>query len=95
MPVGITYEQKLDYTKQSFSRSYNVMYVTTAVAENDVFNSTTNFIKDNFKIRDQTQKEIWLMGFEISGDAYFEKRWSKNKFVSQANFEKLSMYLAG
>ena len=95
MPVGITYEQKLDFRKQSFSRSYNVMYVTTAVAENDVFNSTTNFIKDNFKIRDQTQKEIWLMGFEISGDAYFEKRCSKNKFVSRANCEKLSMYLAG
>ena len=95
MPVGITYEQKVDYTKQSFSRSYNVMYVTTAVAENDVFNSTMNFIKDNFKIRDQTQKEIWLMGLEISGNANIEKRWGKNKFISQSNFEELSRYLAG
>ena len=78
MPVGITYEQKLDFTKQSFSRSYNVMYVTTAIAENDVFNSTTNFIKDNFKIRDQTQKEIWLMGLEITGGPDTENRCSSN-----------------
>ena len=93
MPVGITYEQKVDYTKQSFSRLYNVMYVTTAVKEKDVFNSTMNFIKDNFKIRDQTQKEIWLMGFEISDKSNFEKRCSKNKFISQAIFEKLSRNL--
>ena len=75
MPVGITYEQKLDYTRQSFSRSYNIMYVTSAVAEYDEFNSTMNFIKDNFKIRDQTQKEIWLMGLEISDGLDTEDRF--------------------
>ena len=88
MPVGITYEQKVDYMKKSFSRSHNVMYVTTAVAENDAFNSTTNFIKDNFNVRDQTQKETWLMGLELSGGPDIENRCGNNEFVPLANFGK-------
>ena len=51
------------------------MYVTTALDDgSDNSNNTMNFIIENFKLRDQMQKEIWLIGLEISGAENIEKR---------------------
>ena len=84
MPVGITYEGKVDSMKQSYSRSYNTMYVTTAGdAEHYEFNSTMNFIKNNFNLRDHTQKEFWLIGLETRDN-------TENKYNNE--FFSLSMH---
>ena len=82
MPVRITYEGKVDSMKQSYSRSYNTMHVTTAGdAEHYEFNSTMNFINDNFKIRDHTHKEIWLIGIENADGHNTENKYN-NELLS-------------
>ena len=74
-PVGVTNETNVDYTKPSFSRSMESMYVTTALDDrSDDSNKTMNFIKENFKLRDHLTKEIWLIGLEISGAEDIEER---------------------
>ena len=51
------------------------MYVTTALDDrSDSSNKTMDFIIENFKLRDQMQKEIWLIGLEISGAEDIEER---------------------
>ena len=75
MPVGVTNELNVDYTKPSFSRSFKAMYVTTAGNfENKEFNDTMSFVQDNFKLRGHAQKEIWLMGLEIPVGMNTEER---------------------
>ena len=73
MAVGVTTE--LNDMRPSFSRSFRAMYVTTASdVESKEFNDTFSFIKENFDLRDHTQKEIWLMGLELpSGKNLKEK----------------------
>ena len=66
MAVGVTTELNVNYMRPSFSRSFRSMYVTTAGdVDNKEFNDTFSFIKENFNLRDHTQKEIWLIGLEI------------------------------
>ena len=85
MPVGITYEGKVDSMKQSYSRSYNAMYVTTAGdAEHYEFINTMNFINNNFNLRDHTQKEIWLIGLE-NADGHITENKYNNEFLSLSN----------
>ena len=75
MPVGVSNELNVDYMKPSFSRSFKAMYVTTAGdVETKEFNDTINFIRDNFNLRDHTQKEIWLMGLETPSGMNVEER---------------------
>ena len=71
-PVGVTNEVNVE---PSFSRSMKSMCVTTALDDgSDNSNKTMSFIKENFKLRDQMQKEIWLIGLEISGAEDVEER---------------------
>ena len=73
MAVGVTTE--LNDMRPSFSRSFRAMYVTTASdVENKEFNDTFSFIKENFNLRDHTQKEIWLMGLELPSGKNFEEK---------------------
>ena len=79
MAVGVTSELNVDYMKPSFTRSFKAMYVTTAGdVENKEFNDTFSFIRDNFNIRDHTQKEIWLMGLEFPSGKNTEERYIMN-----------------
>ena len=73
MAVGVTTE--LNDMRPSFSRSFRAMYVTTASdVEKKEFNDTFSFIKENFDLRDHTQKEIWLMGLKIPNGKNFNEK---------------------
>ena len=75
MAVGVTTELSVNYMRPSFSRSFRAMYVTTAGdVDNKEFNNTFGFIKDNFNLRDHTQKEIWLMGLEMPSGKNFKEK---------------------
>ena len=87
MPVGITNEMNVGYLKTSFSRNSKGLYVTAiGVEDNKDFNDTMSFIHDNFRLRDHTQKEMWLVGLEIPNGMRSDERYSMDAINVIYNF---------
>ena len=76
IPVGVTNEMFVDYCKINFSRNPKGLYITTVSdADNKEFNNTMSFIQDNFRLRDHTQKEMWLIGLEFINEMIMKQRY--------------------
>ena len=65
----------VDYLKTNFLRNPKGLYITTiSDADDKEFNNTMSFIHDNFRLRDHTQKEMWLIGMEFT-DGMKSEEW--------------------
>ena len=73
--MAVTNEINVDYLKTSFSRNSKALYVTSiGDPDNKEFNDTMSFIQDNFRLRDHTQEEMWLIGLEIPNGMTSDER---------------------
>ena len=81
--VGALNEERVNFSMRGFLRRSHILYVTAASRYNtQTWNSTMKFLKDNFKTRDNSDKEVWLIGLDMSVD-----NKTDNRYAAYHNFE--------
>ena len=81
--VGALNEERVNFSMRGFFRRSHILYVTAASRyHTPTWNSTIKFLKDNFKTRENSDKEVWLIGLDMSAD-----NKTDNRYAAYHNFE--------
>ena len=77
--VVAIHEEKIDFSASEFRRRSNILYVTTASPYNtQTSNNTIKFLQNNFNTRGNSDREVWLLGLDISLDTEANERYWMN-----------------
>ena len=88
MPVGAVLEKNVNFSKPGYERKPKNLYVTSAsIFNSHTFNTTIQFLEDNFVQRKKTDKEVWLLGTDVKVEPHQESRLFQSKMI------KISLFL--
>ena len=78
IPVGILNEEKVNFSMTEFQRRSEILYVTTVSSYHSAtLNNTLQFLHNNFQKRGNSDKDVWLIGLDISVDTDVDERYAK------------------
>ena len=76
--MGIVNEEEVNFSMKEFQRRSEILYVTTASSYHSAtLNNTLQFLQNNFQKRGNSDKDVWLIGLDISVDTDVDERYSK------------------
>ena len=91
IPVGIVNEEIVDFSMKEFQRRSEVLYVTTASSYHSAtLNNTLQFLHNNFQKRGNSDKDVWLIGLDISVVTDVDERYAKYCSYLSKNIEDYS-----
>ena len=76
--MGIVNEEEVNFSMKEFQRRSEILYVTTASSYHSAtLNNTLQFLQNNFQKRGNSDKDVWLVGLDISVDTDVDERYAK------------------
>ena len=73
--MGVINEKKANFSMKEFQRRSEILYVTTASPYNSAaLNNTMQFLQHNFQTRGNSDKDVWLIGLDVSVDLDVEQK---------------------
>ena len=80
--VGAINEHIVEFSTPEFNRS-NIMYVTSLSPYNTITShKTMKFIQNYFKNRGNSDKKVWLIGLDTSGDREADWRYLMMSYLN-------------
>ena len=79
IPVGALNEEKVNFSTRELQQKSHILYVTmVSPCNTPTWNNTMNFLKRNFETRQNSDKDVWLIGLDISVESKTDERYALN-----------------